>query len=108
MGKIQNIAVFFLSFLLTAAILMPSAIKFSHHFIDHGHVRCHEQHQTHFHQFDFECKLFDFQHAPQILFLSPLYSLFIPNNPSELNYSYYHFLSNYQKLHFALRAPPLS
>lgn len=107
MSSSQNLIVGFLSLLLATGILTPSVLQFTHH-ASHSHVSCNEHTQTHFHQFDFECKLYDFQHAPQILYLPAVYSFQVNILPREQNFSNYFYLSDGQKLYFSLRAPPIN
>lgn len=107
MRSYQNLIVGFLSLLLSTGILIPSALQFSH-FTEHKHVNCDEHTKTHFHQFDFECKLFDFQHAPQILYIPEVYTFQVINLSEEQNFDHYLYLSDGQKLYFSLRAPPIN
>lgn len=105
MRSCQNLIVGFLSLVLATGILTPSVIQFSHH-TGHNHVSCNEHTQTHFHQFDFECKLFDFHHAPQILYSTPVYIFQIITLPRVHNFSNYFYISDGQKIYYSLRAPP--
>jgi len=104
--EIKHILVGFFSLLLISAILVPSALKFSHFFIAHSHVECNEHVKTHFHQSDFECKLFKFHHTHQINFTPEEITFTILTLPSEQNFNHYFHLSEYQTLHFSLRGPP--
>lgn len=103
----QKHIVVFLSLLLSIGILTPSVLQFSHFTIGHTHVSCDDTKQTHFHQYDFDCKLYDFHHATQILYTPPSYTFEIIFPSREKIYSDYFYLSNQQKLYFSLRAPPL-
>lgn len=106
MVSIKNLLIGFFSFLLISAILIPSALKFSHFFIEDGHVECNEHLKTHFHESDFECQLFKFHHTHQINFTPEEVTFNIITLPSVQNFNYYNFLSEYQALHFSLRGPP--
>ncbi len=107
MRNYQKHIVVFLSLLLAIGILTPSILQFSHFTIGHTHVSCDDDRQTHFHQTDFDCKLYDFQHAPQILYTPPTYTFKIIIPTREKINSDYSYVNNKQKLYFSLRAPPL-
>jgi hypothetical protein len=56
--RAKNIA----ALLLFVALMLPSAIQFSHLFEGHEHVTCTEQ-TTHFHESNVECEVCSFQIA---------------------------------------------
>lgn len=107
MRKNQKHIIVFLSLVLFTGILTPSILHFTHFTVGHSHVSCDEHSQTHFHQYDFHCKLYDFHHAPQILYTPPVYTFVILEPAKKQIFSDYFFLSNQQKLYFSLRAPPM-
>lgn len=103
----QKHIIVLLSFVLFTGILTPSILHFTHFTVGHQHISCDEHQQTHFHQYDFHCKLYDFHHAPQMLYTPPIYSFIILEPTRELIFSAYLYLSDQQKRYFSLRAPPL-
>ncbi len=105
--RLNTILIAFLAFLLTTAIVGPSLIKFSHFFLEHSHVECNEHVKTHFHESDFDCKLFKFHHTHQINFFPESITFEIFEIPSQKNFNSYSFVSEFQQLHFSLRGPPL-
>jgi len=106
MRKHQKQIVVFLSLVLAIGILTPSILHFTHFTVGHSHVSCDEHKQTHFHQYDFDCKLYDFHHANQILYTPPVYTFVIITPSREEIFSDYFYISNQQRLYFSLRAPP--
>lgn len=92
--------------LLVSAILIPSALKFSHFFLEHSHVECNEHVKTHFHQTDIDCQLYKFHHHQQINYVPEVVTFEVISFPPEQNYNHYIFLNSYRKLDCSLRAPP--
>ena len=88
-------------------ILFPPAVEFAHVFSGHKHDFCNHYAESHFHEKNMECKLFDFQKNP--LSYLPLFSWkpLEPEVPLKVAIREYFYLSSYQNLHFSLRAPPV-
>ncbi len=89
------------------SILAPSAVKLSHALYEHQDVHCDEIGSLHIHKIELDCDFQKFNLSPQqypIYFQTQNFS--VP--PIKVGaIGRYSFLSNYQKLHFALRGPPL-
>lgn len=92
--------------LFASLLLFPSAVKLAHFFANHQHIYCDHYTDSHFHQKALDCDLFQFQQTP--LLSLDLFS-FEPFREEITNTGFlpiYCFLSEYQKLPFALRGPP--
>ena len=95
-----------LTLILVLNFLLPSVVKFLHIFEHHQHEVCYGEADAHFHTLDVDCEFYKFK----------LNSPFtIPQNVAGLSEfldvtifypKEYSFLSEYQRLHFALRGPP--
>lgn len=94
------------SLVLIAAILSPSFIKLSHALYEHQDLVCLDDSISHVHQTELDCELQKFKLSPQTYF--DIVEIVEIKALSETNiYSnYYAFLSDFQKLPFALRGPP--
>ena len=104
----QHIAFRFATVLIVLCLLLPIGTKFSHVFSHHKHEVCQGENQSHFHEVDMDCEFFKFKINHQITFEA---QEFIPveiNDYNEIIISKYLFLSTFQKLHIALRAPPIN
>jgi hypothetical protein len=106
----EHIAFKILAIALIITIAIPSVIKFSHVFTHHKHKHeiCKGERTTHLHEIDLDCEFYKFKLNNN--FTLPQYStaIFIENNQSKEVSNQYLFLSNYQRLHFSLRGPPMS
>jgi len=91
---------------LAAAILAPSALKLSHALYEHQELVCSDDSISHVHEIEFDCEFLKFKLSPQIdiaiVEIAEISEVYITKN----YYNYYTFLSNFQKLPFALRGPP--
>ncbi len=95
-----------IAFLLVVCINIPSVVKLTHYLIGQHLLGCQEKNALHIHKAEFDCAFQKFKLAPQVLV--DLQKIeFIPFVIiHEGNHPIYVFQSNYQKLHFSLRAPP--
>lgn len=92
--------------LIIAALLVPTAVKFTHIFTHHKHEVCKDGNTTHIHKVDLDCEFHKFQLQNNFLLNTSITELFsLQENPKEI-ISQYRFLSKYQRLHFSLRGPP--
>ena len=92
--------------LFASLIVFPSAVELAHVFSEHQHNYCNHYADSHFHEKNIDCELFDFQKTPfdyPVLFS---YSLINPEVSTLVETGNYHFLSSSRKLSFSLRAPP--
>lgn len=89
-------------------LLTPIAVKFSHVFSDHEHEVCIGQNKSHFHEIDMDCEFFKFNINHQATFTTFEFVPFEAYIDQGQLASQYVFLSSYQKLHFALRGPPVN
>ncbi len=95
-----------ITLLLVAMLLLPSAEKFAHAFSDHKHEVCTSLVEKHIHELDAKCDFYKFNinsaftfHVFSFEFMSSEENYAIPT----LTYLY---KSEYNSLHFSLRAPP--
>ena len=93
---------------IVIALLTPSVVKFSHLFEHHKHEVCLGEFQDHLHTLDIDCDFYKFKLNTPFTFSNFDFVLFSIENNHQINTSQYSFLSNYQKLHFSLRAPPIN
>lgn len=102
MKPINKYGLLFLAMLL----IFPSVVKIAHVFADHEHYHCTHYSDSHFHQAPLDCDLNDFQQVPLHSIEFPAYTIFQPQAEQSKPSTSYHFLSEHQKLSFALRGPP--
>ncbi len=93
---------------LTLILLLPSFLSFNHVFAHDFNFACNDHSNTHLHQSSLDCELCDFHPSPLIAYHFFNYELVevLPVNKKFFNS--YEFLSDFQKLSFALRGPPAS
>ncbi|WP_460219007.1 hypothetical protein [Psychroserpens sp. MEBiC05023] len=95
--------------LLAFTLLLPSAVKLSHALAhNHEHEVCLEKNQTHFHNIDFDCDFYKFKIQTESTISTTNYDLFSIEDNHKSTFTYYSFLSEYQRLHFSLRGPPIN
>jgi hypothetical protein len=97
-----------LSILLVVFLFAPSIVKISHALYEHKNIECTVVGELHIHEVELDCDFQDFNLSP--VYTSPLVMIPIPLDTRTSNKitSHYTFLSKYQNLHFALRAPPIA
>ncbi|HSP12671.1 MAG TPA: hypothetical protein VLO29_09100 [Salegentibacter sp.] len=96
------------SVLAVVIFLVPTAINFAHIFSKHSHEVCEHYAEEHFHTKNLDCELHQFQKNPALVVINPE---FVPADQfaaKEELPDYYQFLSDYVKLPFELRGPPLA
>lgn len=96
------------SIVLVVFLFMPSIVKLSHAISDHEHIECTAFGELHMHGVELDCDFEKFNLSSQsypALIQVPKYIAPIQDREYGLHYN---FLSNYQKLHFALRGPPIA
>ena len=84
------------------------AINFAHVFSGHGHELCEHYAEEHFHTKTLDCELHQFQKNPALVISVFEFPTEITEAKKGQTPDYYQFLSDYQKLPFELRGPPLS
>ena len=92
--------------LFALLLIFPSAVKLAHFFANHEHTYCNHYSDSHFHQENPDCDLFEFQ---QTSFLGCDFQRFEPFQPEVVTLHtdlFYEFVSDYQKLPYELRGPP--
>lgn len=92
--------------LFAGLIVFPSAVEFAHVFTGHQHDYCNHYADSHFHEKNIDCELFDFQKTPFDYPNLFSYHLFNPEVQTDVEIRNYNFLSNSRKFSFSLRAPP--
>ncbi|WP_452230286.1 MULTISPECIES: hypothetical protein [unclassified Lacinutrix] len=108
MKPIQEHSIFkFVTILLIVTILIPSIVKLGHVFENHKHDVCTDNlSQTHLHTLDLECEFYKFKVNSSFVFQAPAFHLIYVENNHKVHTSQYQFISEYQRLSFALRGPP--
>ena len=102
----KHIITRFFALMLLVTILAPSVVKGFHALSNHEHQVCLENVDTHFHNIDLDCEFYKF-HINQSLNLTvDSYEIYEPTEIHLSQESSHDFLSDFQKLHFSLRAPP--
>jgi len=91
---------------LTLAILFPPVVKLTHVFSHDNHPVCSEYNDFHIHKKQLDCQLCKLHFTPFITFSPFIYQLENHIFIDKKFFNNYLFLSEYQKLSFALRGPP--
>lgn len=102
----KNILFKFTALLLLIAVLAPISVKMAHVFSKHEHVVCTNDFDSHLHQIDLDCEFYKFNLNQTAAFFAIAYDLEILQNTLVETDASYDYLSDYQRLHFSLRAPP--
>jgi len=93
--------------LLVVVLLAPTFVKVAHVFENHKHDVCTDNfQQTHLHSLDLDCEFYKFKVNNNFTFNPISFDLFSNENNHKVTNSQYQFLSEYQRLSFALRGPP--
>ncbi|MBI6115250.1 hypothetical protein [Salegentibacter maritimus] len=93
--------------LIAAMLLMPSALSFSHIFSGHGHELCDNYADEHFHATSIDCELHSFNNNPALIASFINFETFDEKHVKKQFFDFYQFLSDYQRLPFELRGPPM-
>ncbi len=88
-------------------LLMPSALSFSHIFSGHGHELCDNYADEHFHATSIDCELHSFNNNPALIASFINFETFDEKHVKKQFFDFYQFLSDYQRLPFELRGPPM-
>ena len=92
--------------MLLVAILAPSVIKGFHVFSNHEHEVCLDDIDTHLHSIDLDCEFYKFHINQSLNLTTHSYEITEPTEIYLTHERSHDFLSDFQKLHFSLRAPP--
>jgi hypothetical protein len=98
----------FTTLLLVLCILAPIAVKLSHAIYEHESLECSEPAAIHVHEIELDCDFQKFKLSTQYYSVPTKFENKIVAVERVKNFNFYTFLSKYQKLHFALRGPPVS
>lgn len=88
------------------ALLLPSALKFSHIFNHHQHEICNGEYQAHLHKTDIECNFYKFKLSSSFTLSNIEFEFISVTDNHHIDNLAYSFLSDFQQLHFTLRGPP--
>ena len=91
---------------LAIAMLMPTAVKFSHIFSHHHHEVCNGEPQTHLHKADIDSNFYKFKLNTTYYSLFEYHEMPIKVTHFKIDETLYFFLNNHQPLSFSLRGPP--
>ena len=91
---------------LVLVLVLPISVKFFHIFENHLHEVCTSKDAKHIHQLEKDCEFYKFQLNNYYPLTHTEYQLVSLPETSIKPIGQYQFLSDYQKLHFALRGPP--
>ena len=95
-----------LTIVLVISLITPTLVKFTHVFENHEHEVCISKEQTHLHTLDLDCEFYKFKVNNTFTFKIASLSLLPIVNNHKVFSSQYQFISEYQRLSFALRGPP--
>lgn len=93
---------------MSAALLLPSVISISHMFAHDEILVCDNYSDTHLHKKNIDCELCELHSTPFLSFDIENFNLLQPLVVNKKFLNSYLFLSDYQKLSFELRGPPVS
>lgn len=94
--------------MMAGMLLFPSAVSFAHIFSGHTHEVCINYADDHFHAKSLDCDLHSFHKNPAVVVNFVKFEPVLSNTPTLKFFDFYQFLSDYQKLPYELRGPPLS
>lgn len=103
MEKNQKYWILGLAFIL----LLPSILNYNHPFAHNFNFACDDHSSVHLHQDSIDCTLCDFHPSPIITFQFSNFELIEYSETNQKNFNPYEFLSDFQKLSFCLRGPPI-
>lgn len=104
--RTQHIIFKIIAILLLFAVVLPSAVKFTHVFENHKHEVCINPSDSHFHEVEIDCEFYKFKLNNS--FISIFNDVAIPeinNNHKNITYDYF-FINSYKSFGIALRGPP--
>ncbi|PIB32607.1 hypothetical protein BFP78_09030 [Gaetbulibacter sp. 5U11] len=91
---------------LLLAVMLPSAVKFTHVFENHKHEVCLDNITSHMHKTDVECEFYKFKLNTQFYPFFEITLIDIEDNFLKITNTLYNFNYNHQQLSFSLRGPP--
>ena len=94
--------------ILSITLLTPLFVKLNHLFEDHKHEVCKTPYKNHFHSLELDCDYYDFRLNTNFYQSISSIEIYQDRTIDKAITSKYHFVSDYQQLHFSLRGPPLS
>jgi hypothetical protein len=97
---------YFLLF-FSLVLLFPSAISLSHVFAHEEHEVCDNFSNYHFHEKSLDCDLCHLQSGSFLVYIPGNCNFYFPPTPNKLFFDHYQFLSDFKKLSFELRGPPV-
>tara|TARA_R110000868_G_scaffold4211_13_gene26660 strand:+ start:65106 stop:65438 length:333 start_codon:yes stop_codon:yes gene_type:complete len=105
--NVKKILLSCISILILAALAIPDAVKISHAITEHKEQTCVEKGTVHFHEAEFDCDFHKYHITTYFYPQSINYTVAFQDSKIKQNQNYYFLLSEFQKLHFSLRGPPL-
>ena len=97
----------FVSILILLALAIPDVAKISHAVYKHKEQTCLKKGTVHFHEAEFDCDFHKYHITTYFYPEAINYTILIPEHSVNQNKNYYFLLSEFQKLHFSLRGPPV-
>lgn len=97
-----------ITLVLILAVLLPSAVKFSHVFTHHKHEVCKNDSndKTHFHELDVDCEFYKFKLNTNYYSGFNTYKSIIQNTFNKVDIYFYFFLRTHKEETSKLRGPP--
>lgn len=106
-NKKTHIAVTSIIMILILALLLPSAVKFTHVFEDHKHEVCTDNSNTHFHEVETDCEFYKFNvNNPFVLFINDLQINHFKNGQNQI-INHYFLIDSFKIFDISQRGPPL-
>lgn len=99
-------AAFAIAVLLTAAILLPTSVKFAHIFEDHKHELCEDFNTVHIHDLDLDCEFYKFKLNTQFYSLERPIDLATNTEIREKDENFQVTFIKSNVVYLSLRAPP--
>lgn len=93
---------------MSMALLLPSTVSLTHIFAHQEQIVCSDFSDSHYHTKKLDCELCKLHSTPFLSFEIYNYNFFQPLAINRKFENSYFFLSDYQKLSFELRGPPVS
>lgn len=102
-----NIVIKSIALVLLIAIMLPTAVKFAHVFENHKHEVCTNPSDSHFHEIEVDCEFYKFNLNTVFALKTNILKFFTPQTHFKISTSQYYFISDFQRLPFSLRGPPV-